>query len=269
MKRVSSLLTVAILGVGLALPDSVVAQGELLLGSSAGQDQLTVIDRDTADSELIGRMNIPSDWAMNGLAFDRVNNILYGISPSADRIYTIDPTNAEVTPIGDIEALGFDNANGLAYDPNDRVLYATDLVTNTLFTVDTSTSVGTAIGPIGGGFRLVEGLAYDSTARILYGLADTLPGHVIVIDPATGDAVGLPNALPLDDDTWRGLTFDPVTDTLFASSDQKLYQVDPATGVGTLVGTLSPPIQGLAVIPEPATMGLLALGGLALLKRRK
>lgn len=68
-----------------------------------------------------------------------------------------------------------------------------------------------------------------------------------------------------------GLAFDS-NGTLFAGSyyDQQLYTVNPITGAATaswdISSTISGGITGLSV-PEPTTLGLLALGGLALLRR--
>lgn len=60
-------------------------------------------------------------------------------------------------------------------------------------------------------------------------------------------------------------------DTLTSSS---LYTINLATGAGTLVGQLPCNIMGLTAIspnlvPEPSSLALLGLGGLALLRRRR
>ncbi len=64
----------------------------------------------------------------------------------------------------------------------------------------------------------------------------------------------------------------------FAHADgltsSSLYTINLATGAGTLVGQLPCNIMGLtaidpALVPEPSTLALVGLGGLALLRRRK
>ena len=116
-------------------------------------------------------------------------------------------------------------------------------------------------------------MGFDASTGTLYGLAVGLAGveihgygQVLVIDPATAAAVALGPALP-SAHPWRGLDFDPQTDRLVASGGQGLSFIDKATGVAEApTGGLY--VQGLAVIPEPATLGLLALGGLAVMRRK-
>jgi DNA-binding beta-propeller fold protein YncE len=258
----------------LALPARAASQSTLL-GSKphgGGSSTLHSLERETGVGTQIGAF-APSVPGMNGLAYDAVHHILYGITADHDRLYRISSDTAEVTAVGESWHTAFDNANGLAYDPARHLLYATDNATNSLFTIDPNTGVASLVGGIGGGFSHVEGLGFNGRTGTLYGLADGLGGddipyygQIIVIDPATGNAAALGNELP-SDRIWRGLTFDAETDGLIASGDSGLYWIDPSTGAAHFIGGMY--VQGLAVIPDPATLALLAAGGAAMALRSK
>jgi len=261
---------------GLLLGATQARGGWPLLGSKphgGSSSTLHVLDRATGADTLTGPY-VPGVVAMNGLAYDAMHGILYGISPHTDRLYTIDPVTAQVGPVGQPGDLGFGNANGLAYDPTAGVLYGTDNFTNTLFTIDPGTGLGSPVGTIGGGFSNVEGLGFDPRTRTLYGLADGTGGsevfyygQIVLIDVATGDATPLGDPLP-SERIWRGLTFDPLTEGLIACGGSGLYRIDLDDGAATYIGGTY--VQGLAVIPEPATLALLAVGvGAVWMKRRR
>ena len=252
------------------------ARGEWpLLGSKAhggSSSTLRVLDRATGAGSLIGPY-VPGVMAMNGLAYDATHEILYGISPHTDQLYTIDPVTAQVAPVGQPGDLGFGNANGLAYDPTAGVLYGTDNPTNSLFTIDPDTGLGSPVGTIGGGFSNVEGLGFDPRTGTLCGLADGTGGsevfyygQIVLIDVTTGVATALGDPLP-SQRIWRGLTFDPQTEGLIACGGSGLCWIDLDDGAATYIGGTY--VQGLAVIPEPATLALLAVGGLLLMRRRR
>lgn len=62
----------------------------------------------------------------------------------------------------------------------------------------------------------------------------------------------------------------PIENALYGAMNQtdRLYRIDPATATKVLVGDTEVAFSGLAYVPEPASLGLLIIGGLALFRRR-
>jgi hypothetical protein len=119
----------------------------------------------------------------------------------------------------------------------------------------------------------MDGLAYDAAGDILYGVND-VDHQLQIISQATG-AVTDVGSLGFTLGVYSGLTFDSESNTLYLSSSQNLYSVNTTTGTATLIGSTGVNMTGLAfapsavVIPEPGSLSLLALGGLALVRWRR
>jgi hypothetical protein len=124
----------------------------------------------------------------------------------------------------------------------------------------------TIIGPAGIDGR---GMAYDDTHGILYATNYDDSG-LYSIDINTGAATYIGDTGVRCD--LVGLAYDEWTQTLYlneADVTDSLYTVDVDTGLATLVGANGYPwIDGLAWIPEPSALALLALGALTALRRR-
>lgn len=124
----------------------------------------------------------------------------------------------------------------------------------------------TEIGPIDIDGR---GMAYDDTHGILYGTNYDDSG-LYTIDINTGQTTYIGDTGVRCD--LVGMAYDEWTQTLYlneADVTNSLYTVDVNTGAATLVGANNTVwIDGLAWIPEPSSLGLLALGALVALRRR-
>ena len=71
--------------------------------------------------------------------------------------------------------------------------------------------------------------------------------------------------------TLKDVYFDRITRHYFFTADSRLYEIDPNAQLVNIYANYGI-LNGagpIVVIPEPATLGLLLLGGLALLNRRR
>ena len=125
------------------------------------------------------------------------------------------------------------------------------------------------------------------SAMVLIGLADVqveaAPDDIYVLktdgdihryDGQTGDFIGLVGTGFDDGGSNKGIQFGPGGD-LYTQQNERINKFDLATGTETLgfvdvVGATTVP-TGFAFepIPEPATLGLLLVGGLIVVRRRQ
>ena len=100
----------------------------------------------------------------------------------------------------------------------------------------------TAIGSLG--FQDVQGLAFDTATRTLYGV-DGATRRLIRIDPQTGLGFALG---PLDAPDIEGLEVDAASGLLYGSDAQtlQLFRINKGTGACTLVGSSAYRVDGLA-----------------------
>lgn len=129
-----------------------------------------------------------------------------------------------------------------------------------LVTINTTTGVPTTIGSrvnaYDGGMAFVGNTLYASAAGIGLATVNLSTGAATDVNPAEGGS-------------WQGMTYDG--GVLYGVSGSALYSINPSTGASALIGssTISGNYHGLAVIPEPSSLGLLAAGGLMTLRRRR
>jgi DNA-binding beta-propeller fold protein YncE len=174
------------------------------------------------------------------------------VDTATNQLITIDTTDGMGAAVGPLNATGVE---GLA-TANSNTLYATDTTRDLLLTVATASGAGTAVG---GAVHDVRGLAFDPNSTTLYG-SDESSNQLITIDLTTGAATVVG---PLGFTNVRGLAFDPTgAGTLYGidvTNPARLIRIDPATGMGTEVGTLDPAggtifngVLGLAFDPAGA-----------------
>jgi len=207
------------------------------------------------------------------------DGFLYGIGTgSSAALYRVDPSTAETTTIGPL-GLGFVFEGALVISP-EGVLYGTngDAASNPqLFTVDIDTGAAAVVGTISGGPHDVNGLAWRSDG-MLVGM-DGNQNVLLAIDPATAASsvitpftpdVGLAGGMAVLGDTGYFATGGSVV-----GGTNELYSFDLYTGEHTLIAGFPEDVitglgfSALAAVPEPASVVLLALGGLAALSRRR
>ena len=206
------------------------------------------------------------------------NGLVYALG-SSSRLYTINPDTGAATAVGGQFSTLLNGATfGMDIGPTGvRVL--SDLGESLL--IDTTTGVATvqpspayAAGDrYFGQTPVIDALAYN-TASGTWVAGDSLVDSFAAFTPGTGslNTIGYRG---IDFVRNNGLDFSQVSGILyFASGDAEgdptagLYTVNPTTGAMTMIGLIGPVgdnyvVNGLTVaqIPEPSSLGLLALGG--------
>ena len=206
------------------------------------------------------------------------DGFLYALTMGTEAsLYTIDPSDASTTRIGPLDVFLFEG--GLAFAP-DGTAYAVSSgfeIDPYLVSIDLATGQATEIGSLGARHD-INGLGWRSDG-MLVGL-DRVDGALLAIDPVTaavshvadiGPVVGGVGGMVLGDDFGFFATAGPGH---FDPGSNEFYWFDPVTGDHVLVGDFDATItgsgiSGLAVIPEPATLVLLTLGGVGLVSRRR
>jgi len=269
-KRTSAILGIFVIILCLSL-DSGLYATVMLFGSDTDTQELFIIDTTDAGTTKVGSFEV--EGVMAGLAYDANNDIMYGTTTRTDKLYSIDYTTGNAALIGD---LGASFMHGLAYDNSADILFGTygSSEGDGLYQIDVSTGNSTLIGNIGHFYEdhlnTVSGLAVHPLTNDLYGIIGG-PDNVsalVKIDKTTGSGTFLYEySIP----NLEGLTF---------LQDGTLYATDNWSGNLYLLDILSDSTQlmgdtglgnalGLTSVPEPATIMLMGLGGLIVIRRRK
>lgn len=155
-------------------------------------------------------------------------------SPNGGSLFTVGALGVDASDL-----VGFDiTPGGAAY----AAITPEAATTSNLYTIDLTTGTATPVGAIGGGETIV-GLAAPTVpapalpAETLYGVTSAgrlirfnsaTPGTVTAAQPISGLQTG---------ETVLGLDARPVDGRLYAlGSTSRIYTIDPATAVATLVG---------------------------------
>ncbi len=252
------------------------AQASDLYGIDRDSGQLYSISTVDASLALVGNTYVSGFGSLEFAPDGRLFGITTGDSPL---LYQINPNTAAATPVGPLN-IGFVFEGGLAFSPNGTA-YAVNqdgASSPRLFEVNLATGQATVIGVISGGSHDINGLGWRSDGRLV-GL-DRVSNSLLTIDPATAisspighltPVVGGVGGMAVISDSGYFNTSGPGGSI---SGSNELYSFNAFTGEYHLVGSFSPfitgsGIGGLAMIPEPSTTLLGAVGAFSLALSRR
>lgn len=247
------------LAIALALMAGSAQATTIWIGDNSGT--LFTADTGTGATTLIGNMG----FAAFDIAFDPAGN-LYALDLGGTALYSVNESTAATTLIGSTGAF----TEGLAFR-SDGVLFASG--GTGIYTVNPATGAATLLGSTGGPASAGD-VAFDASGNLY--MSD-ISGNLVGIDQTTGAGtiIGATGFFSV-----FGLAF--ADGTMFGTAGEEIFAINLATGAGTFLSdyTSSPGLTGangataLAVseaVPEPSTIGLLALGigGILLGGRRR
>lgn len=285
-KHACAVSWIVVFGAALAIAQAQPVAQTSLIGVEHTTGTLYNISKTDASLVEIGQTGLSG---LGALEFNPADGLLYGmtsgqhaalyrieISPSLDDVLSVDL-------IGELGIFAFEG--GLAFAPDGTAYALNGGVTQAaLMTLDLNTGAATAIGLLEGRHD-IAGLGWRDDG-VLVGL-DSTTGTLITIDPSSIDPnTSIVATAWIEDSALVGSLGGMViagdeayytTANRWAQSEGSngLFWFDPSTGVQAGRGTFASldinnltGISGLAITPEPATLSLLLLGGLAILYRR-
>ena len=250
-------VTITINGVNDA-PVITITNSPTTLFGVGNDDILYQIDPIDGSSQAVGSLgiNVGGD---PGLAYNPSTDELYLVDGGGTPgLYSVDPDTGAATLVGSPDPAVGGRDPGPAFDPFSNTLYMSvqgtlDPLVPEFFAIDTLTGAATFIGqhsptaPISGNTNI--GLAFNTSNQQLYAVYGNANGSntvLFTVDPNTAVLTEVGNTgVP----RLYGLSYDPVTDTLFAGDQGSslLYSLDPDTGASNFISNTSiSNLEGLA-----------------------
>jgi hypothetical protein len=263
------------LAVALAVASGIQANAELVYGVSDQLDELVSFDSATPGTLLSAHSitGMQSGEEMRGI--DWIGVTLYGLGDQS-HLYTINLLTGAATQVG---AGAFSPAlNGIDFGFNagiSQLYVSSDLGQN--LTINPITGAATAEPNYTG--AIIDAMSYDYISGDFYGIS-AATHDLYGMNPVTGGTslIG-PTGVSFSDRI--GFDISPITDNAYFSGtvagQTEFFDVNLSTGALSLVGDVGTPgeltsgLDSIAVVPEPATVALSAIGGLmlVLLRRKK
>ncbi len=213
-------------------------------------------------------MSVDPNSLVLGIDFS-ASGTLYALTTYSDNsLYTINPATGAASRVG-VTGLTQLIEGDIGFDPTNGVLYGMYSGNGpTLFTLDVNTGAATAVGHFAGDDP--SGLAFDNAGNLWVVLSNantTRIATLLQVDKQNGQILSA-KSMGISLGVTLGADFDPTTNVLYvAGKDGSFYSVDTATGATALVEPEGALATGLAYVPEPAALSLLAVA-LARLRRR-
>lgn len=259
------------------------AHGATLYATSFDTDALYRIDTQAGTVEAIGALrtaaDAPVDFNEGGLALNAAGTLYGAFTGDLDGLFTIDPGTGIVDFIGPFDPGVQSDVSGIAFSRT-GTLFGIDADSESLFTINPATGAAAvfgdgdtglpSIGAVGGMSFSADGTLYatDSGNGSLYAFLGIGSGDdtaSIVGSLGLARPAGMTFALD-DDGVVKLFVVDSGVTTELYMVDLDSWTVDPVA----LDNPFPEGIGGLAaVIPEPASVAFLAVGGFAALQARR
>lgn len=221
---------------------------------------LVTIDTDTLQYKIVGPLGVGYDFG--DLAWKPASNTLYMLGGRPNQgLYTVNMSNGQATLVGmhnltDLFALGYDSRNA--------VLYAAQFITGGgFYRMNESNGSATLIGNLS---HRLGGMTYNTNTDQLIAIEDGA-GDIYEVNRSNG-ALTLLYDGPYTNNSDIAYDWDK---NVYWDIDWNgnLYKYDIAAGYArtTVLSGLGPH-DGLAYIPEPSAIALLAAMTLLALRRR-
>jgi hypothetical protein len=211
--------------------------------------------------------------------FNSLGTTLYAVNVAAPfAIGTLNTTTGAYTSNATITGLAAaDSITGLSVDPTSETFYlsANNAGVNNLYTLNPATGAATFVATMGSTSELYIDIAIGPTGQMY--AHDILTDSLYSINKLTGAStlVGLTGHLA---NFAQGMDFDFADGNLYGTvytggGTGKFVRFDLTTGAGIVLADTTPWNSEMEMainspIPEPASLLLIGLGGLALLRRR-
>jgi len=217
----------------------------------------------------------------------RCRGVIYMVSESDQMLHSLDPDTLTVSTIGPTTADPLDHGD-LAWHAGLETLLMTHGEGEPLYTVDLYTGAAVQTASITGRSELY-GLAYHIAEDTMYAYDDYFGGYILEVNPLTGAAIevsqtsntgigcmaydstrdmlvtlgglGLHSLDPITGQSmslaeWLpripmcAITYDPISDLLWAVAQGNLFQIDPTAGYATtIVLNNTPDVMAIQFVP--------------------
>jgi len=184
--------------------------------------------------------------SLSGLTWDSASGRLWVSDTCGEYCYGLGWVDLDTWQITEVGAFtDTSNIHAIAYDPDQDILFGWDEENDQLVSLNRNTGAETYLGATDG--PNIVGMTYDPVNNRLLGVSradDTL----YAIDTSTY-AVTAIGALGIDAGGQFGLVWDPDSNRLYLGTLTGLfYELNPATGVATLLGDTGELLGALAAI---------------------
>jgi len=249
-----------------------------LIGVEENTGNFYAISTTDASVDLIGNSGVTG---LGTLEFNPFDGFFYGFTTGSSPVlyrFSVAPALDGVTSeaVGPLGVFAFEGA--LAFAP-DGTAYALNagITVPALFTIDLDTGEASVINSMARRHD-IAGLGWRSDGMLI-GL-DSTDNALLAINPLTAavttingiaPTIGGVGGMALLDGVGYFVTGGPLG---VNPGSNELYSFDVLNGTHLLIGDFANSIggtgfSGLSIVPEPATLGLFALGAAALLLRRR